>query len=69
MVFKFKCGEHKHSPCFSCKFINDDGECEQNSCTYNIVLDKIAQYEDLGYSPKELKQRLELANMYEDLCK
>jgi len=32
-------------------------------------VDKLAEYEDLGYSPEELKERLELAWMYEDLNK
>jgi len=64
---KFRNSKYKYSPCWGCKF--NDGECEQNSCSYSSVLDKLAEYEDLGYSPEELKQRLELVNIYEDLCK
>ncbi len=46
-----------------------------NNCSYSCymnmdnVLHKLRQYEDLGYSPEDLKARLELADRYEDLCK
>jgi hypothetical protein len=33
------------------------------------MIDKLAMYENLGYSPEELKDKLELVWMYEDLNK
>lgn len=45
------------------------GKAIRDISLFKQIVIKLTQYENLGYSPEELKQRLELAWMYEDLNK
>lgn len=47
-------------PCYGCGCIDDDCELEIRACN------KLADYEDLGLTPKQLK---EISKMYADKCK
>lgn len=39
------------------------------SCNYTRLLSELDKYKRLGYSPEEIKVRLEMAEKYEELCR
>lgn len=54
----------KYYYCDKCGNLNYDEVCSKSD-----IFKEWQEYKNLGYSPEELKQRLELAWMYEDLNK
>lgn len=61
--------------CGECgNFEGTGGNCTYNitgcgDCNYTRLLSELNKYKKLGYTPEELKERLELAWMYEELNK
>lgn len=47
----------KHSPCHHCKW-QSVNKCLDEECTYGSILNKLAEYEDIGMTPYEVNQKI-----------